>query len=232
MIELTDISFSYSPERKVLSGVSAEFEPGKFHGVFGPNGSGKSSLMKLITGELKPDSGRISPSYASSLERARNLAFVEQEIPGRIPLAVREVVALGRYPWRRDHGSHEAVEKALMALQLNELAAKSYNQLSGGERQKVMLARALSQDTPILMLDEPSSSLDIRCRNLFYKLLHELAQNGKCVIMVSHDIFIAPRYLDSALLLDGGKVIAHDTPEQALSPANITSVFGPEAVLS
>lgn len=226
MIKLGNISFSYSPGRKVLSDISADFKPGTFHGIFGPNGSGKSSLLKIITGELKSDTGDISPVYSNNLERARNMAFVEQEIPGRVPLSVREVVKLGRYPWKREKDNGEMVKKAISALQLDKLTDKPYNKLSGGERQKVMLARALSQDTKILLLDEPSSSLDIAYSNLFYRLLRDLADNGKCVIMVSHDLFIAPRYLSSALLINNGKIVAHTDPRDALSVANIKQVFG------
>ena len=226
MIKLNNICFSYSSGQEVLSCISAEFNPGTFHGIFGPNGSGKSSLLKVITGELEPQDGSVYPAYSSNLERARNMAFVEQEIPGRIPLSVREVVELGRYPWKRAKDNGAKVKRAISELELHDLIEKPYSKLSGGERQKVMLARALSQDTKILILDEPSSSLDIAYSNLFYGLLRKLSDDGKCVIMVSHDLFIAPRYLDSALLINDGKVVSHSTPDDALSPTNIKQVFG------
>jgi iron complex transport system ATP-binding protein len=224
MIELRKVDFSYS-ENKVLAGVSATFPFGGLHGVFGPNGSGKSSLLKIITGELRPDAGEVSPTYSCPLQRARSLTFVEQEIPARIPLSVREVVWLGRYPWKRDSSGNEAAEQALKTLKLSGIADKPYNQLSGGERQRVMLARALAQDTGILILDEPASSLDIRYQNFLYELLQELSAFGKCVIMVSHDFFIAPRYLNTALLMNEGRIHAAGSPDKVLSPENIQDVF-------
>lgn len=204
MIELKNVSFSYSPGNPVLKGISACFESGVFYGIFGPNGCGKSTLLKLITGELVPDSGSISPRWNDPLERACRLAMVEQEIPRRIPLTVREVVALGCYPWVKRGNMSSDVEVILNELQLAPLAEKPFSHLSGGERQRTMLARSVAQDTPILLLDEPASSLDIGFQHEFYRLLRRFARKGKCIVMISHDLFIAPHYLDEALLLKGG----------------------------
>ncbi len=231
MIELKNVSFSYSPGNPVLKGISACFEPGGFYGIFGPNGCGKSTLLKLITGELVPDSGSISPRWNDSLERARRLAVVEQEIPVHIPLTVREVVALGRYPWRRLEGTSIDIQEILEELRLAPLAEKPYSHLSGGERQRTMLARAVAQDTPILLLDEPASSLDIGFQHEFYRRLRRFARKGKCIVMISHDLFIAPHYLDEALLLKGGAIFAGGAPTEVISPENLHTVFqyqGPE----
>jgi iron complex transport system ATP-binding protein len=224
MIKLNDIHFSYS-DKKVLSGISADFVPGEFYGIFGPNGSGKSTLLKILTGELPPDAGILSPHYSSAIERARKIAFVEQEIPAGIPLTVREVVMLGRYPWKRNPGHHKAVDEAISVLGLTQYAGKLYNCLSGGERQRVMLARSLAQETDIMILDEPASSLDITYQNSFYKLLRELSENGKCIIMVSHDLFIAPGYISKAILLNNGEIAANGKPEQVLTQHNIKQTF-------
>ena len=224
MIKLNNIDFSYS-DRKVLSDVSVEFKPGNFYGIFGPNGSGKSTLLKILTGELSPDTGILTPHYTNAIERARRMAFVEQEIPSGIPLTVREVVMLGRYPWKRNPGHHKAVDEAITTLGLTQYAHKSYNFLSGGERQRVMLARSLAQETDIMILDEPASSLDITYQNSFYQLLRELSENGKCIIMVSHDLFIAPGYISQAILLNNGKVAAAGCPKQVLTLENIQKTF-------
>ena len=224
MIELKNIIFSYKDHR-VLDDVSATFEPGRFYGIFGPNGCGKSTLLKIITGELTPDSGTVLPFFSGVLERARKIAFVEQDVPVRIPLSVRAVTALGRYPWRRGPEKPEVVERVLGMLRLLPFAEKPYNCLSGGERQRVMLARALAQETPILILDEPASSLDIGFQHSFYKTLRELSDQGKCILMVSHDLFTAPRYLGCALLLNGGKIHGAGAPEQTLSPEHLNRVF-------
>lgn len=224
MIELENVTFGYAG-RPVLNKLSTRFEPGRFYGIFGPNGSGKSTLLKLITGELTPNSGRLAPTYATASERARTLAVVEQEIPARIPLSVREVVALGRYPWRKSTGNTAVVEDAVRRLQLTELSSQPYSNLSGGERQRVMLARAVAQATPFLLLDEPASSLDIGFQRAFYRLLRQFAREGKCVLMVSHDLFIAPHYLDAALLLHQGRLIAAGTPGEVLAAERLTTVF-------
>ncbi len=225
MIELKNVCFSYSPGNPVLEGISIRFNAGAFYGIFGPNGCGKSTLLKLITGELVPDSGSISPRWNDPLERACRLAMVEQEIPGRIPLTVREVVALGRYPWMRRRKVSSDIEEILNELQLTPLAEKPYSRLSGGERQRTMLARAVAQDTPILLLDEPASSLDIGFQHEFYRLLRRLADRGKCIVMISHDLFIAPHYLDEALLLKDGMLFARGTPAQVIQPGNLRVVF-------
>ncbi len=225
MIELENVSFSYSPGSPVLKGISARFSAGGFYGIFGPNGCGKSTLLKLIFGELVPDSGNISPRWNDPLERACRLAMVEQEIPGRIPLTVREVVALGRYPWVRRRKVSSDIEEILNELQLAPLAENPYSHLSRGERQRTMLARAVAQDTPILLLDEPASSLDIGFQHEFYRLLRRFARKGKCIVMVSHDLFIAPHYLDEALLLKEGTIFAEGTPAQVVSPENLHAVF-------
>ena len=231
MIELENVSFSYSPGNPVLDGISIHFNAGTFYGIFGPNGCGKSTLLKLITGELVPDSGSLSPRWSDPLERACRLAVVEQEIPGRIPLTVREVVALGRYPWMRRRKVSSDIEEILNEHQLVPLAEKPYSHLSGGERQRTMLARAVAQDTPILLLDEPTSSLDIGFQHEFYRLLRRFARRGKCIVMISHDLFIAPHYLDEALLLGGGTIIAGGAPTEVISPENLHTVLqhqGPE----
>ena len=192
---------------------------------------GKSTLLKLITGELSPDSGTVLPHWSDPLERACRLAMVEQEIPGRIPLTVREVVALGRYPWMRRRKVSSDIEEILNELQLVPLAEKPYSHLSGGERQRTMLARAVAQDTPILLLDEPASSLDIGFQHEFYRLLRRFARKGKCIVMISHDLFIAPHYLDDALLLKEGTLFAGGTPTEVITTENLHRVFryqGPE----
>lgn len=223
-LELNNIFFSYDGQ-KALKGISCAFESGKFYGIFGPNGSGKSTLLKIITGELPPQSGSIAP-HLPLQQRARFLALVEQETPPRIPLRVREVVALGRYPWRRQRDNPAALENALNALALLPLAERPFNHLSGGEKQRVLLARALAQDTELLLLDEPASSLDLKHQITFYCLLQQLTRQGKCVVMVSQDLFLAPQYLDQALLLKNGQLAACGIPNAILDAANIQQVFG------
>lgn len=232
MIELSDVSFAYSSKHPVLTDLSLHFRSGCFHGVFGPNGCGKSTLLKLITGELAPQSGRIAPRWSSPSVRARSLALVEQEIPGRLPFTVNEIVALGRYPWERTGSSGKSVENILDTMDLAPLSGTQYADLSGGERQRVMLARALAQDTPILLLDEPASSLDPGFQHYFYRLLRKQADSGKCVVMVTHDLFIAPRYLEESVLLCDGRIFRQGPPAETLSAAALKAAFRLPEVLT
>ena len=223
MIKLHEISFSYD-KTAILNSFSYEFLPGRFYGIFGANGCGKSTLFKLMTGELKPDNGMVSPVYKEVMERAKNIAFMEQQSPEMIPLTVRETVELGRYPGQRSRSTF-SFEPILEQLNLLPLAERPYNKLSGGEKQRVMLARVLAQDTPILLLDEPFSSLDFGNQNLFYRILKELAQQGKCVIMITHDIFVSAEYLDEALFLKNGSLFRHGAPEEIFSKELFTEVY-------
>ena len=226
MIGCKNLEFSYNGKQKVLSGVSLGFEAGKFYGIYGPNGSGTSTLLKILTGELKCSSGSVSPMWRSSLERARHIALVEQQIPHSIPLTVAETAALGNYPWERS--SEKAlpeVTAVLERLELLPLAERPFNALSGGEQQRVMLARALVQNTPVLCLDEPGSSLDIGFQHTLCRILKELAEQGKCIIMVSHDLFAAPAYLDTMIILSKGHIAAAGAPLELKEKGAVRDIF-------
>ena len=226
MLECKDLVFSYDKKTNVLSGITLKFEPGRFYGIFGPNGSGKSTLLKVLTRELRPVSGTLSPQWKNPLERSRQIALVEQQIPGNLPLTVAETVALGRYPWENScSASAPAVSRVLAMLDLEKLACRSCNSLSGGEKQRVMLARALAQETPVLCLDEPGSSLDIGYQHTLCRILKELAGDGKCVIMISHDLFSAPAYLDEMILLEKGSVVFKGAPEMLKKERVLERIF-------
>lgn len=213
MLECNNLTFSYDGKNNVLSGITLKFEPGRFYGIFGPNGSGKSTLLKVLTRELRPASGTLSPQWKNPLERSRQIALVEQQIPVNLPLSVAETVALGRYPWENScSAAAPEVGRVLAMLDLDKFARRPYNSLSGGEKQRVMLARALAQETPVLCLDEPGSSLDIGYQHTLCRILKELAGEGKCVIMISHDLFSAPLYLDEMILLEKGSVVFKGAP--------------------
>ena len=223
MIELNDLSFSYR-KTPILTGVSYRFLPGRFYGIFGANGSGKSTLLKMITGELSPDSGSVQPCFRNAEDRARQIGFMEQQLPGIIPLTVREIVALGFYPWRNS-GRAPEIDPILEKLNLTSLRNRPYDQLSGGEKQRIMLARVLAQNTPVLLLDEPFSSLDIGNQHHFYRILQELAEEGKCVIMVTHDVFVSAEYLDEALFLKNGRILSHGAPGEIFSKELFSRIY-------
>lgn len=223
MIELKNLSFSYG-ETPIFNGLNCTFRSGRFYGIFGANGSGKSTLLKMITGELKPDSGVVQPCYKNVLERAQMIGFMEQHQVEMLPLTVQEVVALGSYPWRRAK-RESSIEPVLDQLHLQSLRNRAYNTLSGGEKQRVMLARILAQNTPVLLLDEPFSSLDFGNQHHFYRILKELAEQGKCVIMVSHDVFVSADYLDEALFLKDGRIYCQGAPGKIFSKELFSEIY-------
>ena len=225
-VECHDINFSRGRE-KILSGISLKFEAGKFYGIFGPNGSGKSTLLKLLTGELAPDSGKVIPEWKNVPERARNIALLEQHIPPLLPLNVAETVALGLYPWKRNfyREEREKIISVLAESGLENIADRPYNHLSGGEKQRVMLARLLIQNTPVLFLDEPGSSLDAGFQHTFCSILRDLARKGKCIVMVSHDLYSAPLYLDFMILLGRGRIIKQGTPAELRNSPELRELF-------
>ena len=226
MLECLALSFSYDGKTKVLNDLSLSFEKGQFYGIFGPNGSGKSTFLKLLTGELKADAGTVTPLWCDPLERAQHIALVEQQIPGSLPLTVEEVALLGNYPWvRAGKVSDAAAEQIFEELELSSFKKRSFNALSGGERQRVMLARALVQNTPILCLDEPGSSLDVGFQHTLCRILKKLSREGKCVIMVSHDLFSAPTYLDRMIILDKGKLVMEGNPDHVKNSPGLRRIF-------
>ena len=226
MLECKNLVFSYDGKNNVLSEITLKFEPGRFYGIFGPNGSGKSTLLKVLTRELRPASGTLAPQWKNPLERSREIALVEQQIPVSLPLTVAETVALGRYPWGKSCcTAAPQVRSVLAMLELEKYAKRPYNSLSGGEKQRVMLARALAQETPVLCLDEPGSSLDIGFQHTLCRILKELAGEGKCVIMISHDLFSAPLYLDEMILLEKGSVVFQGTPQRVKQEKVLERIF-------
>ena len=226
MIGLHEVSFSYPGSSALLKQLSFEFDRGFFYGIYGANGSGNSTLLKLITVELIPDSGRVNVPWQNEKQRSCQLAFMEQNVPEHLPLTVREVAALGRYPWDRScHAERGKTTEILDRLGLLVCADVPYEHLSGGERQRVMLARALVQETPLLLLDEPASSMDIGFQHHFYKMLKQEASAGKCIIMVSHDLFTAPGYLDKILMLKAGELFQHGIGKEVITDENLREVY-------
>lgn len=231
-----NIVFGYHPSQPVLRGVSMTVLPGMVTGLFGPNGSGKSTLVRCLTGSLRPQSGGAmldgQPVESHSPRvLAQRIAVVAQDAAVAVPLTVEEVVSLGRYPFgnvwgRMTEADREAMRVALERADATALASRFFNQLSGGERQRVILARALAQETPVLLWDEPAAHLDIAHQLALYRLARALAREGRSVLMVCHDLLIAPLFVDEAVLLCDGKILSFGPPSDALSTSNIEAAFG------
>jgi len=226
----------------VLDGLDASVERGEFVGLIGPNGAGKTTLLRAVAGSLDLESGRVRVDgedvhALSSREASRRLAVVPQDTELAFDFDVRDVVAMGRTPYRtRLRGStptdRPAVERAMQQTTVEAFADRSIGSLSGGERQRVLLARALAQETPVLLLDEPTASLDIDHQVRTLELVSDLVADGKTVIAAIHDLNLAAHYCDSLRLLSGGRIVASGPPDVVLTSDTLGEAFGTNAVVS
>jgi iron complex transport system ATP-binding protein len=231
------VVFSYGG-RDVLAGVSAAVPRGSLVGVLGPNGSGKTTLLRCLMGYLTPRSGSVTLGGSdvarwSRRDFARQVAVVPQEMPTDFPLSVLELVLLGRVPHlpARGIGFESARDRAAAAAALEEcaisaLADRPIHQLSGGELRRAFIARALAQETPFLLLDEPTSSLDLRHQLAILDLLRRRARAGAGVLVVLHDVNLAAAHCDGVVLLREGAVAAAGHPRDALDPEILGEVYG------
>jgi iron complex transport system ATP-binding protein len=221
--------------RQRLLPLSGDLPAGAVTSILGPNGAGKSTLLRLLAGLDAPDAGSVHlfgqplaslPAHV----RAQRMAWVAQHPPSELPLSARQCVLLGRLPhqtWRQPVSAADqaAAEAALAAVALAHKADWPFARLSGGERQRVAIARALAQDAPALLLDEPTNHLDIRHQHGVQGLLRQLAEQGRTVVQVLHDLELAARYSDWVLLLADGELLAAGAPGQALSAAALTRAY-------
>jgi iron complex transport system ATP-binding protein len=218
-----------------LDGVSMEVPDGSFYAILGPNGSGKSTLMKALLGVLPLERGRAlvdgrDARQWSRREFAQAVGVVPQAETVAFPLTVREMVAMGRYPYLGALGSErsrdrDAIDRALAQCDAADLASRDVTALSGGELQRVRIARALAQEPRALVLDEPTASLDIRHEMAILELLRASADEGMTVLVVTHGLDMAARFADRMLLLARGKVAAEGPPQEVMKSPVLESVY-------
>ncbi|WP_375260767.1 ABC transporter ATP-binding protein [Palleronia sp.] len=231
MYALADISVSHDG-RRVLDVPGLHLGGQGVTAILGHNGSGKSTLLGCLARQLRPDTGTIAlddrplDAYRQR-DLARAVAFLPQRLPPLEGLTVRELVRLGRYPWRGALGrwrveDHAAVDRALIQTAADPLADRLADETSGGERQRGWIAMLLAQDAPILLLDEPTSALDLRHAEEIMALLRRLADDGRRIIVVLHDINLAARHADRIVALNQGRV-AFDGPRDAFLDADVLS---------
>jgi len=228
--------------RTVLRGVDLEVGEGEFRGVLGPNGSGKSTLLRALTGvrPLAAGSVELFGTPLASLGRravARLVGVVPQTATPAFEYTVREIVAMGRTPYlgrlqSERRGDREAVRRALAETETADLAERLIGELSAGEAQRVAIARALAQEPRVLLLDEPTTYLDIGHQAEILDLLHELnAGSGLTVVCISHDINLAAQYCTRLTMLDAGAVVAEGPPEEIVTVERLQSVYGARVVV-
>jgi iron complex transport system ATP-binding protein len=236
-LTINKLSFNYTGV-PVLKDVELEVEPGEMLGIVGPNGSGKSTLLKCINRVLKtqPNTVLIDGTDASNLnlrELAKMMGYVPQTSTNTFPFTVFDVVLMGRKPyihWNLSERDYEIVAEVLDFLGIGDLSMRHFNELSGGEQQKVIVARALAQQPRLLLLDEPTSSLDIKHQLEIMCILKSLTLSKERSVIVSlHDLNLASRFSDIILMLKQGCIYAVGTPEAVLTEENIDSVYGIKA---
>ena len=232
MIDVRNISYHYHGGQEVLKNINFTLERGQFLAILGNNGVGKSTLLKCLNRILKAESGAFlldgeNILKMSNHEIAQRIAFVSQNV-ANTQMTVHDVVMLGRRPymkWGFTEEDHKIVHDAMHQLNLEPLRGRFLNQLSGGERQKVMLARALAQQPKLLLLDEPTSSLDIHNQYQVLKIVRDICHNdGLTAIVVIHDLNLALRFCDRFLLLRRGEVYAQGD-YSVLSPETLKNVY-------
>jgi iron complex transport system ATP-binding protein len=220
----------------VLAGAEISLRSGEIVGLVGPNGAGKSTLLRVLTHVITPQQGTIriagkSLDKISRQELARRVAVVQQlpEAPGT--LRVRDLVLLGRHPYLRLLGRESVhdfaiVEDSMKRTGCLAIADRELGTLSGGERRRAFIARALAQKTPLLLLDEPTVNLDVRAQHEILELMLELATSGMSIFWVAHDLTLAATYCDRIVLLDRGRIVATGKPSEVLTPEIVGRVYG------
>ncbi len=219
--------------RDILHDVEISVESGAMVGLIGPNGSGKSSLLRCVYRALKPRAGSIAIDgddlwSISSKEAARRIAVVLQETPSEFDFTAYEIVSMGRNPHKQmfdrdNEQDNKIIEDALDQVGMASFAARSFATLSGGEKQRILIARTLSQQASFLLLDEPTNHLDIRYQLEIMNLVKEL---GLSTLAALHDLNIATEYCDKIYVIDGGRIVASGPPSEVLRPRLIKQVFG------
>lgn len=240
-LKINNLSFSYSREKIVLKDVSFAVEQGEVLGVLGTNGTGKTTLLKCINNILQPTVGDIYFGKEDIIKLKQNqiakiIAYVPQYANNLSPVTVIDFVMQGRIPYAGFSFSQHDKQIVLDVLQqfdLENYAFRKVNELSGGERQRVLVARALAQDPKIIILDEPTSSLDLYNQLFILEIIKEMGQKENlAVIMTIHDLNLASMFCDKLLMLKSGKVFAYGKTDNVLTEENIKTVYNVQTAVS
>lgn len=238
-IRLQNLCFSHG-DTPVIKEVSSRFSPGKFYGILGPNGSGKTTLLDLISGFIPPDRGQVLLDKTNILSLSKKkiaqaLSLVSQNYYINFPFSVEEVVMMGRHPYidRFSHPSQidkERVARVMEKTGISHLKQRRVTELSGGEKQRCIFARALCQETPVLLLDEAFSNMDINHTLHYLGIIKEMVQKTKgTIICVLHDLNLAAGWADEILFLKEGEIVARGKTRDVMSQENIELVFNVES---
>ncbi len=238
-LEIDGLGYDYD-DKRVLESITFNVRPGEILGILGPNGCGKTTMLKNLNRNLSPHRGCVLLDGTDLEEMhkrdiARRIASVPQSNEIRFAFTVREMVEMGRMPFQEAfRGStsedERIVDEAMRLTSITDMSERLINTMSGGERQRVIIARAIAQSPEIILMDEPTLHLDINMQFEVLDLVSSLArEKGLTVIIVSHDLPMVARYCDRMILIHGRTVYAEGTPEDVLTPENMRTVFGIDA---
>lgn len=233
-IDIENITFSYG-DTNLFQKASARFSDSEFCGIVGPNGSGKTTLLKCINGLLPLYGGDVKVNGLSirqyqPLELAKLISYVPQHQDNVFDVTVFDLVMMGLYPYQKkwqisSQEDADIVEEMLHRCNLTHLQNRLLRELSGGEMQRALIARAMAQQTPIMLLDEPLSNLDVSHRYEIMDILQKLNGQGVMILIILHDFSIALEYATHALLMQKGEIVTHGRAMSVLSPENIRNIF-------
>jgi iron complex transport system ATP-binding protein len=235
MIKIDKLAYSYT-NMPFLQDISIRIAEGALHAVIGANGAGKSTFLRLIGGLLTPVSGSVilngkDGASLSSMERARLASYVFQENYTGFPYSVEQMVLLGRHPQQKAlfGDTEEDIKKCVEALELLGMVPfrkRLYRTLSGGEKQRVAIAAAIAQETPILLFDEPTAFTDIRYQSEIYHLIHTICrERNLTTLVITHDVNLAALYSDAISVMSNGRIIATGTPEEVLTEPILSAAY-------
>jgi iron complex transport system ATP-binding protein len=232
----SDIRLTYPNGVRAIDGLSLRVQAGEFIAVIGPNGSGKSSLLRVLAGLQSMEAGEILiggelATLLSARERARRIALVPQGLEVLPGYSVEDFVLMGRYAhltgWRV-FGKHDrdAARESLQAVDALQFSERSMNEMSGGERQRVLVARALAQEAQTVLLDEPTSALDLAHQLMVYNLIHAMHRAGKTVVVVTHDLNLASQFASRLVLMQSGRIAGEGSPNEVIRREVLEPVYG------
>ncbi len=240
MLKINGLFFRYK-KTQVLSHIGFKLRKGEILGIVGANGAGKSTLLRCIAGITRPEKGSIRIDGMDVFRMGRNdlakrIGYVPQATPAKFPVTVFETVLMGRRPyisWRPSEKDLKIVSGLLGNLNLSDIALRQFDQLSGGQQQKVLLAKAFAQETDCLLLDEPTSNLDLRHQMEVMEMISTTAKKrGAAAVLAMHDLNLTCRFADTILMLNKGEMFCMGSPDQVMTSENIARVYGVETEIN